>query len=314
MAVYDSVVDDDLLLFGKGDVSSIMVLLRAFATFSTASALYSYWVNIFIIPKGVLSRLNAICRSYLWDGKVDLLRVPLVSWEKLCAPKKEGGLGVRDSFSWNVAAMRKLVWWIYYNPNNIWVKWVHQVYLKGTPWSDYTPTGDISWGWKSVCRVRDKMDAGYHNVHWLLDPKGYTINSGYELLRKKLRDEMCLLCGTGVETHDHLFHQCPYSKRILSVLATYYDQVVLPSMNLLAGIWNQKRSVVQQKVVKCAFMAEFYYIWMQRNQIRVEGCLLRPDVVVQQIRQTVRNRIRARLIQVYDRRDIDWLSSVSLMN
>ncbi|XP_074303608.1 uncharacterized protein LOC141638059 [Silene latifolia] len=251
--------------------------------------------------------------------------------------------------------MGKLVWWIYCNPDKLWVKWVHQVYLKGTSWSDYTSTCDISWGWKSVCRVRDKLVASYQDGQWLLDSKGYTVNSGYEMLRNKFQavqwdkyvwsdwnvpkhsfvgwliarealqvkaelfalgisqDDQCLLCGTGVEAHEHLFQQCPYSQRILSVLADDV-QVVLSAGTLLAGIWDQVRSGVQQKVVMCVFMAAFYFIWMQSNHVRVEGSLLRHEILVHHIMQIVKNRIKARLTHVYDRRDTDWLSSVSLLN
>ncbi|XP_074305698.1 uncharacterized protein LOC141640919 [Silene latifolia] len=342
---------DDLLLFSRGDVGSIMVLLRAFTTFSKASGLlmspsktsayfngvdagvkqdilqvsglvlvnsvltvlYNYWVNIFIIPKGVLNRLNAICRSYLWDGSSELMRVPLVSWEKVCAPRTEGGLGIRDSCSWNVAAMGKRVWWIYCNPDKLWV----------------------NWGWKSVCRVRDKLSAGYQDGQWMLDAKGYTVSSGYELLRNKFQavswdkfvwsdwnvpkhsfvgwliareplqvkaklfalgisqDDQCLVCGSAGETHEHLFQQCPYSQRVLKMIADDV-QVVLPAGALFAGIWNQVKSGVQQK--------------MQRNRVRVEGSLLRPEVLIHQIRQMIKHRIKARLTHVYDRRDVDWLS------
>ncbi|XP_074265899.1 uncharacterized protein LOC141588352 [Silene latifolia] len=227
---------EDLLLFSKGDTASIMVLLRAFATFSRASglqmspsktnayfngvpggvkadilqiawfqegclpfkylgipitavltSLYSYWMNIFIIPKGVLSRLNSICRNLLWDGTIDHIRVPPVSSEKICSTKNEGGVGIRDSFVWNTAAIGKLVWWVYFNPDKLWVKWVSQIYLKGQAWPDYQPSGDLSWGWKSVCKVRDKMSQGYVQGQWVLDTKGYTLKSGYELLRVKFQ-------------------------------------------------------------------------------------------------------------------------------
>ncbi|XP_074287670.1 uncharacterized protein LOC141612821 [Silene latifolia] len=283
------------------------------------------------------------------------MRVPLVSWEKVCAPKNDGGLGIRDSYPWNVAVMGKLVWWIYCNPDKLWVKWVHQVYLKGTPWSDYTFSGDISWGWKSVCRVRDKLNAGYQDGHWMLDNKGYTVSSGYELLRNKFQvvswdkyvwsdwnvpkhsfvgwliarealqvkaklfalgisqDDQCLLCGIAGETHEHLFQQCPYSQRILKGIDDDV-QVAFPAGTLFAGIWNQVKSVVQQKVVMCAFIAAVYFIWMQRNRVRVEGSLLRPEVLLHQIRQMLKNRLKTRLTHVYDRRDVDWLSRVSFLN
>ncbi|XP_074265700.1 uncharacterized protein LOC141588144 [Silene latifolia] len=109
-------------------------------------------------------------------------------WEKVCCPKSEGGLGIRDSFAWNIAAIGKLVWWVYYNPDRLWVKWVNQVYLKGQDWKDYKPSGDLSWGWKSVCKVKDKLDTGYQNGQWLLDVRGYTLSSGYDLIRHKFQN------------------------------------------------------------------------------------------------------------------------------
>ncbi|XP_074315255.1 uncharacterized protein LOC141651440 [Silene latifolia] len=154
---------------------------------SVLTSLYSYWMTIFIIPKGVLSRLNSMCRNFLWDGTIDHIRAPPVSWEKICSPKNEGGLGIRDSFVWNTAAIGKLVWWVYFNPDKLWVKWVSQIYLKGQAWPDYQPSGDLSWGWKSVFRVRDKMSQGYVQGQWVLDTKGYTLKSGYELLRVKFQ-------------------------------------------------------------------------------------------------------------------------------
>ncbi|XP_074315286.1 uncharacterized protein LOC141651472 [Silene latifolia] len=155
---------------------------------SVLTALYSYWINIFVIPVSVLNKLNAICRNYLWDGGADFVRVPMVGWEKVCCPKSEGGLGIRDSFAWNIAAIGKLVWWVYFNPDRLWVKWVNQVYLKGQDWKDYKPSGDLSWGWKSVCKVKDKLDAGYQNGQWLLDVRGYTLRSGYDLIRHKFQN------------------------------------------------------------------------------------------------------------------------------
>ncbi|XP_074277614.1 uncharacterized protein LOC141601250 [Silene latifolia] len=215
---------DDLLLFSKGDITSIMILLRGFATFSTATglhmntqksniyfngvtqsvredilqisgrlilvnsvltSLYSYWVAIFIIPKCVLRKIDSICRNYLWDGSSEYLRTPKVSWEKVCSPKNEGGLGIRDSLSWNHAAIGKLIWWIYIKPDSLWVKWVNNIYIKGTPWDQYTPKSDTSWYWRTICKVKEKYSTGYSNGQWLAQPTGYTMSSGYHWIRKK---------------------------------------------------------------------------------------------------------------------------------
>ncbi|XP_074288735.1 uncharacterized protein LOC141613892 [Silene latifolia] len=286
-------------------------------------------MSIFVIPKGVLHRLNSICRNYLWDGSVDHLRVPPVSWAKICSPKKEGGLGLRDSFVWNVAVMGKLVWWVFFNPDKLWVKWISQIYLKGRTWTEYVPSGDVSWGWRTVCRVRDKLSSGYSHGQWLLDVKGYTVKSGYEMLRVKYQavdwhsivwkkwavpkhkficwliarevlqvkaklfglgtaaDEDCLLCGCAAETHIHLFQWCPYSRVILLEMASVCH-VALPSNDILRWIWLQKWSKNRRGILLCAFMACFYFIWLQRNRARVEHCLVRPEVVFRMARNVTK--------------------------
>ncbi|XP_074314177.1 uncharacterized protein LOC141649384 [Silene latifolia] len=172
--------------------SGRLVLVNAVLT-----SLYTYWMNVFVIPKNVVSRLNAICRNYLWDGTVDYMRVPNVSWDKSCSPKAEGGLGIKDSYALNSVVGGKLVWWIYCCPDKLWVKWVNQIYLKGKNLDDYTPTGDMSWGWKNVCRVKEKLSSGYCHGQWLLDLRGYSVSSGYELLRKKY---------TPVQWHKYIWH------------------------------------------------------------------------------------------------------------
>ncbi|XP_074278214.1 uncharacterized protein LOC141601807 [Silene latifolia] len=146
------------------------------------TAIYSYWINIFIIPKGVLNKINSICRNYLWDGNVDYMRVPKVSWEKVCAPKSEGGLGIRDSLSWNVAAIGKVVWWVYCSPDRLWVKWVNQ---------------------------------------WIMDPKGYTIGSGYDMLRQKFQPVSWhkLIWHQDTESYEHIFQTCAYSRLVLDDLS-----------------------------------------------------------------------------------------------
>ncbi|XP_074318496.1 uncharacterized protein LOC141655309 [Silene latifolia] len=187
----------------------IMVLLRGFATFSGASGLQmspaktSAYFNG--VPGWVKEDILQVARNYLWDGTVAYMRVPNVSWDKSCSPKAEGGLGIKDSYALNIAVDGKLNWWIYCCPDKLWVKWVNQIYLKGKNLDDYTPTGDLSWGWKNVCRVKEKLSSGYCQGQWLLDPKGYNVSSGYELLRKKYPP---------VQWHKYIWHSWSVPKHI----------------------------------------------------------------------------------------------------
>ncbi|XP_074316598.1 uncharacterized protein LOC141652882 [Silene latifolia] len=101
----------------------------------------------------------------------------------------EGGLGLRDEYSWNKAAVGKLVWWIQAHPSKLWVQWVHSVYLKGQEWENYSPPQDASWTWKKVCKLKQEFHPAYHQNEWTMVPgKEYTIKKVYSWLRQNGQD------------------------------------------------------------------------------------------------------------------------------
>ncbi|XP_074305388.1 uncharacterized protein LOC141640516 [Silene latifolia] len=50
---------------------------------SVLSTLYNYWAAMFILPKGVLDRVDAICRNFLWEGSTEYTKAPRVAWTNL---------------------------------------------------------------------------------------------------------------------------------------------------------------------------------------------------------------------------------------
>ncbi|XP_021847031.2 uncharacterized protein [Spinacia oleracea] len=150
---------------------------------SVLLSLHSYWANIFIIPKNVLMEITVVCRNYLWDGKPISTRTPMVSWEAICKPKCYGGLGIKDCYMWNIAAVGKYVWNIASKTDSLWLKWVSHVYLQGKDFWSYKPHKTASWTWKQICEVKDKLKGGYTGDIWSARAlKGYSMGSGYTWL------------------------------------------------------------------------------------------------------------------------------------
>ncbi|CAL1351994.1 unnamed protein product [Linum trigynum] len=71
-----------------------------------SSVLYSitqFWMTVFMLPKKVINRIQKVCSDFLWYGEGT--GRAKARWDLICLPKKEGGLGLRDLYTWNVACV-----------------------------------------------------------------------------------------------------------------------------------------------------------------------------------------------------------------
>ena len=146
--------------------------------------LHTYWASIFVLPKKVIDGVIAACRNYLWDGKASSSKTPLIAWDLICRDKKEGGLGFKESHAWNEALLGKYIWSVATKADNLWVKWVNHVYLKGKDWKNYTPSSNVSWYWRQLTHIKDTFRGGYNRDRWTFDSKGNSATSGYKWIRK----------------------------------------------------------------------------------------------------------------------------------
>ncbi|KAL2922219.1 LINE-1 retrotransposable element ORF2 protein [Bienertia sinuspersici] len=124
---------------------------------SVLMAVHSYWAHVFLLPKSVIDGIEKICRSFLWYGTSFSTNPGAIKWEDVCKRKKDGGLGFRNIGLWNIAMLGKHVWAIATKQDNLWIKWVHSIYIKNQDWWDYQPPVDASWSWKRICAVKEDL-------------------------------------------------------------------------------------------------------------------------------------------------------------
>ena len=72
-------------------------------------SIQNFWCKHFILPKGVLKRINQLCSGFIWKGKEQSARGARVSWDEICYPKSEGGLGIKKLSSWNQACVMQSI-------------------------------------------------------------------------------------------------------------------------------------------------------------------------------------------------------------
>ncbi|XP_074313523.1 uncharacterized protein LOC141648701 [Silene latifolia] len=320
-----------------------LVLVNAVLT-----SMYTYWASMFVLPKGVLIKVDAICRSFLWEGKSEYTRVPLLSWAKICVPVNEGGLGIKQSHFWNKASIWKLVWWIAAHPDKLWVQWVHHVYLKGVSW--FGPPANSSWHWRKVCHIKDLIKEGFVDGQCIIGSRGYTVKSCNDWLRdKRIQVDwhkvvwctmalpkhsfiawlisnralqlgfrfhkmiyICCLCQSASETHQHLFEDCHFSKSLLRGTSTWLSSDIA-QRNVLHVINRKRWSSIRMKLCTAAVLACWYMVWMQRNSARLETSVTRPELVIQQIRRMIVCRFNECKPRVVSTKDRIWLCKVHLI-
>ncbi|GAB2297981.1 hypothetical protein Dimus_038503 [Dionaea muscipula] len=95
-----------------------------------------------------------MCRCFLFGANV---KNPPVSWNYLSTPKREGGLGLFHLPTWNQALLFTNIWNIHMDKQSLWIKWVHQFYLRGSSIWNWQPGKEASTFMKHMIRTRDHL-------------------------------------------------------------------------------------------------------------------------------------------------------------
>ena len=64
---------------------------------SVLSALPIYTMQTSVLPCFTCTRLDALCRNFIWGSSGEHRKIHLVCWDMVCRPKNYRGLGIRKS-------------------------------------------------------------------------------------------------------------------------------------------------------------------------------------------------------------------------
>ncbi|XP_077214052.1 uncharacterized protein LOC143848883 [Tasmannia lanceolata] len=134
---------------------------------SVLSTYQVYWSAAFHIPRSVLEKIEKIFRDFFWSGCKRERKWQNISWETICKPKREGGLGIRSLIDMNRAAQIKQLWHILNGKNIPWVRWFDLKYLRNRSiWSIKMPSNP-SWAARSIINARSFI---LPNVCYIVNP------------------------------------------------------------------------------------------------------------------------------------------------
>ncbi|RZB71032.1 LINE-1 retrotransposable element ORF2 protein [Glycine soja] len=122
---------------------------------SVLSSLPLYFFSFFKAPKVVIKELTQIQRDFLWGSHEEERKICWVSWEDICKPKKEGGLGVKNLEVLNISLLAKWKWRCIHDHNALWRDLL--AFRYGNLIAKQTCSLDRSWGTKDSIWWRDLM-------------------------------------------------------------------------------------------------------------------------------------------------------------
>ncbi|CAN1228527.1 hypothetical protein LINGRAPRIM_LOCUS1299 [Linum grandiflorum] len=108
-------------------------------------------MSVFLLPKTLLRDIEDICNRFLW-GKTEGGKCK-VAWQFLAMPKEEGGVGLKDFYTWNSAKVLRHLWSLFTRGGSLWVAWMYRYRIKRkTIWEVKAVNG--SWIWRRILKVR----------------------------------------------------------------------------------------------------------------------------------------------------------------
>jgi len=115
----------------------------------------NFWLSAFQLPRACIQEIEKLCSSFLWSGTNLNSKKAKISWNQVCKPKSEGGLGLRSLKEANDVCCLKLIWRIISHGDSLWVKWVeHNLLKREIFWTVKENANLGSWIWKKILKYR----------------------------------------------------------------------------------------------------------------------------------------------------------------
>jgi len=119
---------------------------------SVLTSIPLFYLSFFKAPHAVCHKISSIQRGFLWTGGDDQKHISWVSWENVCKPKEEGGLGIKDIRMFNCALLAKWKWRMLSEEKGKWKDILLSKYSPGTVSNSKT----LSWWWKDLSKASEE--------------------------------------------------------------------------------------------------------------------------------------------------------------
>lgn len=83
-----------------------------------------------MLPSTFHVNIPSLLTRFLWKVNINHKGGAKVSWEVICLPREEGGLGLKNMLDWNKAQLINHLLGVITHKSTIWPKWINATILK----------------------------------------------------------------------------------------------------------------------------------------------------------------------------------------
>ncbi|KAH9661422.1 reverse transcriptase domain-containing protein [Citrus sinensis] len=128
---------------------------------SVLQAIPIYAMQTTYLLSSVRIKIDQLCRRFIWSGAGSQRKLSLVSWDNICRPKSNRGLGFKDMDLMNKAPLMKVAWDLFINPSKLCSQVLISKYVApcDMPITD-VPSKNGSYLWRSIGKIWKDFQRG----------------------------------------------------------------------------------------------------------------------------------------------------------
>ncbi|CAN0880875.1 Putative ribonuclease H protein At1g65750 [Linum grandiflorum] len=128
--IYQDVLDRMDRKLSGWKVKSLSLAGRVTLAQSILSAIPSFVMQTTVLPASICADIDRRIRNFVWGSSATEHKPHLISWERICTPKSQGGLGLRLARELNTAYMTKLAFTFMQQSELLWVRVLQSKYTR----------------------------------------------------------------------------------------------------------------------------------------------------------------------------------------
>ncbi|XP_074288227.1 uncharacterized protein LOC141613394 [Silene latifolia] len=237
-------------------------------------------------------------KDHLWVKWVSHVYLKGVHWSNYTPP-------VDCSWSWKKIAHLMCIFKPAYNADSWLGKAADYSVTEGYNWlrSPGTPVSWFKLCWNSMNIPRASFIFWIYKLGRLLTKDRLAHMGG-------VSDLKCFLCSTEDENHGHLFFDCDFSSRCVTLLQLKLKAQFNPRELVEWNRRGRRRSILIRRIICACHIQLVYVIWQVRNQARIYSKVFHPAVLVKNLISDVCTRFQARNTSKLTREEEQWLQHI----